>query len=160
MSSEEARHAVIPAVWMLIRNDKDQIFLLRRFNTGWRDGWWTVPAGHVDANEGPRAAAIRELKEEANIIATSEQISDPLIYFYLADDKTHERVSLFFEVTSYDGTPQNNEPHKADKGEWFDLDDLPDNIVPLLRRALIDLPQGVKYSERFYDPKNHSELLQ
>ena len=154
------RHSIIPAVWMVIRNNKNQVFLLRRFQTGWRDGWWTVPAGHVDANESPKEAAIRELKEEAGITATLDDLMDPLIYFYPADDLTHERVSLFFEVQSYQGTPKNIEANKADRGEWFDLQALPDRVVPLLRRALIDLPAGLKYSERYYDTNYRPELLQ
>lgn len=154
------RHSIIPAVWMIIHNDKNQVFLLRRFNTGWRDGWWTAPAGHVDAGESPIMAAIRELKEEAGVTVTADQLGEPLIYFYPADDMTSERVSLFFDVKTFEGEPTNIEPHKADRGEWFDLDNLPDQIVPILRQALIDLPAGVKYSERYYDPAKHSELLQ
>ena len=154
------RHSIIPAVWMVIHNDKNQVFLLRRFSTGWRDGWWTVPAGHVDALEGPSAAAVRELQEEAGITVAADQLGDPLIYFYPADDATHERVSLFFDVKSYQGRPTNAEPHKADRGEWFDLDNLPDEIIPMLRQALTDLSAGVRYSDRYYDPAKHSELLQ
>ncbi len=153
------RHGVIPAVWMIIRNDSNQIFMLRRHNTGWRDGWWTVPAGHVDAHEGPRAAAIRELKEEAGIDVRQKDLGAPLIYFYPADDMQHERVSLFFEVNSTELSPINAEPEKADRGEWFNVDSLPEKIVPLLRRALIDLPAGIRYSERYYNHDNHPELL-
>lgn len=158
--NEIKRHAIIPAVWMILRNDKNQIFLLRRFNTGWRDGWWTVPAGHIDANEGPSAAAIRELKEEAGVDVLAEDLGEPLIYFYPADDMTHERVSLFFDVKTHSGTPKNVESNKADRGDWFDMDKLPDQIIPLLRCALADLAQGTRYSERHYDAKNHTELLQ
>lgn len=154
------RHNIIPAVWMIIRNNAGQVFLLRRHNTGWRDGFWTVPAGHVDKGEGPTAAAIRELKEEAGVNVSADSLSDPLIYFYPADDRLHERVSLFFEVNIYEGEPKNMESHKADAGEWFDLDNLPDKIVPLLKRALIDLPNGIKYSERHYNDDFHKELLQ
>lgn len=134
--------------------------MLRRANTGWRDGSWTVPAGHVDANEGPVAAALRELKEEAGLAVTATQLSEPLIYFYPEDARINERVSLFFEVTDYVGTPANVEPEKADAAEWFDEDNLPDEIPPLLRRAFIDLKQGIRYSERYYTDEFHKELLQ
>jgi len=154
------RHSIIPAVWMIIKNNQDQIFLLRRHNTGWLDGWWTVPAGHIEPMESPSAAAIRELHEETGVMTRLEELNEPLIYFYPADDQTHERVSLFFEVKSYTGTPRNAEANKADKGEWFNMDALPENIVPLLRRALIDLPTGMRYSERHYNMQNHRELLQ
>ncbi len=145
---------------MILKNDKGQVYLLRRANTGWRDGWWTVPAGHIEPRESPTAAAIRELHEETGVTTSADQLSEPLIYFYPADDQMHERVSLFFEVHSFAGSPNNMETDKADKGEWFDLTMLPDNVVPLLRRAFIDLPDGIRYSERHYTPKNHRELLQ
>ncbi len=144
----------------MLRNEKNQLFLLRRFNTGWRDGWWTVPAGHVDPNESPTAAALRELKEEAGVDVAIERLNDPLIYFYPSDDLETERVSLFFEVASEGLSPMNAEPSKADRGEWFDQDALPTNMVPLLKRALIDMSTGTRYSERYYDTTNHPELLQ
>lgn len=153
------RHKIIPAVWMIVKNDQNQIFLLRRANTGWRDGWWTVPAGHVEEGESPTHAAIRELREEVGITTTVNDLQSPLVYFYPADDGLHERVSIFFTVTNYTGTVTNQEPQKADQGEWFALEALPDTIIPMLRRALIDMSRGVVYSDRFYDAKHFKDLL-
>ena len=104
----EQRHSVIPAVWVIVINQADEIFLLRRANTGWRDGWWTVPAGHVEKGEGPTAAAIRELKEEAGLMVDASQLSIPCVYFYPEDARINERVSLFFVLKSYTGTPTND----------------------------------------------------
>lgn len=154
-----SRHTVIPAVWMIVMNEKDQVFMLRRANTGWRDGWWTVPAGHVEKEEGPTGAAIRELKEEAGIIAKPEDISDPLVYFYPEDERINERVSVFFAVRTYQGEPSNVEPQKADAAQWFDVDELPELVPPLLRRAFKDFRDGVRYSERYYDDELHAELV-
>ena len=154
------RHAIIPAIWMFIFNDQDEVFLLKRHNTGWRDGSWTVPAGHIEAGEGPARAAIRELDEEAGLTVDASHLSDPLVYFYPADDQLHERVSVFYKVSGFDGTPVNNEPDKASEAGWFKLDELPQPVVPLLRRALVDYRNGVRYSERFYDKTHFRELLQ
>lgn len=134
--------------------------MVRRANTGWRDGSWTVPAGHIEEGEAPSAAAIRELQEEAGVHTTSEMLSEPLIYFYPEDARLNDRVSLFFQVSNYSGVPANAEPAKADKARWFNLDDLPTDMPPLLRRALIDIKSDVRYSERYYNNDNHKELLQ
>ena len=152
------RHMIIPAVWMIIKND-DEVFLLRRQNTGWKDGWYTVPAGHIEKDESPMHAAIRELKEEANIDVSEENLSEPLIHFYPSDDYTHERVSLFFTVTGIDQIPINNEPHNADEAIWVKVNELPNNIVPILRQALEDIQNGIQYSERYYNEKYFNELI-
>ena len=156
----EQRHSVIPAVWVIVTNQADEIFLLRRANTGWRDGWWTVPAGHVEKGEGPTAAAIRELKEEAGLTVDANQLSTPCVYFYPEDARINERVSLFFVLKSYTGTPANVEPNKASESGWFKRDELPEHIPPLLKRAFIDIADGTFYSERYYDEQHHKELLQ
>lgn len=154
------RHSIIPAVWVVVMNDKNQVFLLRRANTGWRDGSWTVPAGHVEKDEGPTMAAVRELKEEAGLDVNADQLGQPLVYFYPEDEKINERVSIFFTLRDYTDTPINAEPHKADKAQWFDITDLPKELPPLLRRAFVDIADGVHYSERYYNNELHKELLQ
>lgn len=151
---------IIPAVWVIVRDTNDNVFLLQRANSGWRDGSWAVPAGHIEEHESPSAAAIREVHEEAGITVHPENLSDPLIYFYPEDAMEHDRVSLFYTYVDEERGCFNAEPAKASEGKWFAPNDLPKEMPPLLRHALIDIRRGLRYSERFYDPTNHKELLQ
>ncbi|TDF93738.1 NUDIX domain-containing protein [Paenibacillus piri] len=43
------------------------VLLLKRQNTGFEDGKWSVDAGRMDGGEEVKAAAIREAKEEAGV---------------------------------------------------------------------------------------------
>nr|MBP9668076.1 NUDIX domain-containing protein [Candidatus Saccharibacteria bacterium] len=150
---------IIPAVWVMVKNTQNELYLLRRANTGWKDGWYIVPAGHIEAGQSPRQAAVRELQEEVGVYTTVDDLSEPMVYFYPADDMTHERVSLFFVLENYDGPIKNNEPHKADSAGWFRMSDLPKNLVPMLRKALEDSTKNQYYFDDLYDPTTHANLF-
>ena len=55
------------ASYCLIRAN-EAILLQRRFNTGYLDGCWTLPSGHVIDGEDAMTAASRELCEETSLI--------------------------------------------------------------------------------------------
>ena len=49
----------------MIKSNK--ILLLKRINTGWKDGEYGVPAGHLEKNETVLQAAVREAREETTM---------------------------------------------------------------------------------------------
>jgi 8-oxo-dGTP diphosphatase len=126
------RFKLIAAVHIfLIRNH--QILLLRRFNTGFADGQYSVIAGHLDGNEEVIAAAIREAKEEAGITILPMDIQVVGVMHRRSAD---ERVDFFVRVFEWAGEIRNMEPDKCDELAWFDLDHPPRNMVPYVRRAI------------------------
>ena len=52
------------AVHLLLVKD-DRVLLLKRYNTGYEDGNYSVVAGHIDGGEDLKTAMIREAREEA-----------------------------------------------------------------------------------------------
>jgi ADP-ribose pyrophosphatase YjhB (NUDIX family) len=47
-----------------------------------------------------------------------------------------ERVDFFLAASSWQGELRNCEPDKCDDLAWFEIDDLPENVVPYVRRAI------------------------
>lgn len=55
------------ASYLMLKKDGKYAFLLRA-NTGWRDGYFGLPAGKVERNESFEQGAIREGLEEVGVI--------------------------------------------------------------------------------------------
>lgn len=115
----------------LIQND--QILLLRRFNTGYEDGKYSVCAGHVEENENYIDAMIREAKEEIGITIHSNELRAIQIMHRLS---THERMDYFFVCDQYDGSVSNQEEDKCDELKWVNIHLLPDNTIPYVKYAI------------------------
>ena len=62
----KTRHSIICASYLLLVRDTE-VLLSRRFNTGYEDGNYSLPAGHVDKGESVADALVREAKEEIGI---------------------------------------------------------------------------------------------
>jgi 8-oxo-dGTP diphosphatase len=122
----------------------NKILLLRRFNTGYEDGNYSVVAGHVDAGETVTQAAVREAQEEAGVVL---QPRDLQVVHVMNRKSNDERVDFFIVVKAWDGEIQNCEPNKCDDLAWFSLTTLPANLIPYVRFAIENYQKGLFYSE-------------
>jgi 8-oxo-dGTP diphosphatase len=122
----------------------DQVLLLRRFNTGYEDGKYSVAAGHLDEGETVTQAAIREAGEEVGVTLDPHDLQVVHVMNRKSED---ERIDFFMLVKRWAGEISNTEPHKCDHLAWFPLASLPPNTVPYVKYAIEKYQEGIYYSE-------------
>lgn len=154
--SKKRRYLVPVAVNLLIQQD-GKLLMLCRTNTGYEDGKWSVPAGHVDRGESATSAAVRETKEELGV--TARELRFAHISHKRDPVDGEERIDLFFQVSAWDGRIKNVEPDKCSGLAWFSLDKLPPNTVEYVRHALAALTHGQALSEFGWDTKEPQSTL-
>ena len=138
------RFQVYAAVNVLLIKD-NKIFLIRRINTGWEDGKYCVPSGHIDQDETALQAAAREGLEEAGVKIKTEDLKLVQI-MHRCQERTY--IDLTFVADKWEGEPNNAEDGNfADQAEWFSLNELPENIIPFLKATLENYKNGIFYSE-------------
>ncbi|HEY6073956.1 MAG TPA: NUDIX domain-containing protein [Anaerolineales bacterium] len=136
--------ARFPATVHLLFFRAGEILLQRRLNTGYRDGEYSVPAGHLDGGETVIAAGIREASEEIGVHILPEALTFSSVMHRHEGD---ERVDFFLLVEKWEGEPFNAEPEKCDDLRWFPLSSLPPNMVPYVRRAVQNHREGRHFDE-------------
>lgn len=145
------KHIIVPAVCLLLECD-GKWFVGRRQNTGYCDGCLNMPAGHIDPNETPREAAVREAKEEVGIDISHNDIEFVHVQYNRNKDGRHDRTHYYFKIESCDLEPVNTEPHKCSEIMWIPAYSQLDEFVPFMREALEALQKEEQYSE-FYEMK-------
>ena len=136
--------ALFPVTVHLFFFRGNQILLLRRFSTGYRDGEYSVPAGHLDGGETVMSAAAREAQEEVGV---KIRLSDMVFSSVMHRTEDDERVDFFVHVRKWQGEPFNAEPDKCDDLCWVDVNKLPANMVPYVRRALENHFSNIRFDE-------------
>ena len=96
------REKFLCAIYILIRNDKNEVLLQRRQGTKLWPGFLALPAGHVDEGENVYEAFVREAKEELGI----EVSKNDIINTFVINRKNKSLPSYFdvyFEINNYKG---------------------------------------------------------
>jgi len=138
------RRATFPVTVHLFFFCEDRVLLIRRYNTGYADGQYSVPAGHLDGGETVIAAARREALEEVGVRIEPQDIEFSSVLHRLDGE---ERVDFFVNIHKWDGEPANTEPDKCDEIRWVKMEQLPANTIPYIRQALQNHRQGIKFDE-------------
>lgn len=83
----------------------------------WYPNVWDFPGGHVDGDESPRSALVREVIEELAVdLSQVELPSEP--HYELVDGDLHLSI---WRINDWTGDPQNVAPDEHDTIGWFTL---------------------------------------
>lgn len=89
---------ILPAVSAIIFNEKGQVLLQQRKDTG----KWCIPSGHVEFGESIEQAIVREIAEELGVTSAVKRLigvySSPPYSTYHYSSRTVQYVITYFEV--------------------------------------------------------------
>ncbi|WP_433500232.1 NUDIX hydrolase [Sphaerimonospora sp. CA-214678] len=112
-----------------------QILLCLRQGTGYADGLYCLPSGHLEAGETIVECAIREAREEIGVTIDPVDLRPATVVHHLSPE-SQPRLGVFFTATRWEGEPYNAEPGKCGGLTWAPIADLPDNTVPYTAAGL------------------------
>lgn len=115
---------------MLLLTRGDEVLLIRRANTGFGDGLWSLPGGGINGNEPIKQALIRETEEELGITVQDEALNFTTCLHVAPHFRTPNEVLLFcFHATEWSGEIENKEPDKCDSIQFFPLNAIPKEML-------------------------------
>jgi len=144
--SKAVRFTAPVAVHLFLIRD-EMILLLRRFNTGYEDGKYSVIAGHLDGDETVLAAMSREAREEAGIELENARVAG--VMHRRARDG--ERIDFFVICHEWTGEIENREVEKCDDLRWVPIGALPPNTIPYVAAAISAWRAGEWFSSFGWD---------
>lgn len=128
------RHPGIPTGVHVLLEQGGQVLLMRRAGTGFFDGLYSLPGGHVEEGESVRDTAAREMDEELGVTLLPAALEVLGVVHRRSDTN---RIDFFLKAGHWRGEPQIREPDKCDALLWCAWDALPEALVPYIREALL-----------------------
>lgn len=143
-------YTVVPAVALWLECE-GKVFVGRRQNTGYHDGLLNLPAGHIDPDETPTEALVREAKEEIGVEIDPTKLEHIHTQYNRNPDGLSDRTHYYFKLETCDLKPVNTEPGKCSEAFWLPLGERTEEFFPFMRGAVEAILRGEQYSE-FYEP--------
>jgi 8-oxo-dGTP pyrophosphatase MutT (NUDIX family) len=117
---------------LLFRSGK--VLLLRRARTGYLDGWYALPGGHLRRGESVAECAIRECLEETGIRIDARVLRSAAVMPYRTTDQ--QGVNFIMTCEEFSGEPKLAEPDRFDDLGWWSEGALPPMTAPYIPRAV------------------------
>ena len=128
----------------LILIENGEILLQRRYNTGYEDGNYSVVAGHIDGNESVIKAMQREALEEAGIKISEKDLE--IVHIMHRKAPSRESIDYFLTCKKYEGKITIMERDKCDELKFLKLDNLPNNVIPYVRKGIENYLNNEQFS--------------
>ncbi|MBW5423839.1 NUDIX domain-containing protein [Streptomyces sp. BG9H] len=160
------RHTEVVDVHLILRRG-DGVLLARRANTGYGDGLWNLPSGHVEDGEDVRAAMIREAREEIGLHLTPADLRAEAVVQHRGPGEAPRMGWFFTAEYGAGGEPFNAEPHKCAELTWHTLTALPHDMVAYCREGLTSWRRGDRFTVHWqpddtsiaYDPEHPTAAI-
>ena len=130
-----ARRRVVVDVILIIRRN-GRVLLRERANTGYGDGAYEPPSGQLADRETIVETAIR-VASDAGIVIGAENVS---LAHVMHDVSGDGRIAFFLSVSGWAG------PSASPDARWFEVANLPTNMLDRARVALRNYADGMRFS--------------
>ena len=117
------------------------ILLMKRKNTGFNDGEYELPGGHLESGEDLYDAMIREVQEELVVDLLKEDIKIVQVFHHYSG----KRINFIFESDGTNIDPKIGEVDKCDELKWVNINELPDNLTKKFRIIINNMIKGCFY---------------
>lgn len=131
-------------VGAILINEDNKILLQKRCNTGYMDGMYAIVSGHLEKNESMLSGIIREVKEEIGVELSSDKVEFVCI---IRRGDNDGYINSYFKCDNFAGDVKNMEIDKCTELKWFNINELPDNIIPNDKRAVKNMINNITLDE-------------
>ncbi|MFH1547422.1 MAG: NUDIX domain-containing protein [bacterium] len=135
-----------PKVALGVMIIKDGKVLLGKRKGSHGSGEYAFPGGHVEYMETFEDCIQRELQEECGLQVTNIEL---LFVTVLCQYTPKHYVHLGFSAEWKSGIPKVLEPEKCEGWDWYDIENLPDNLFSTIKTAIDSYKTGKCYYKEF-----------